>query len=232
MYQPLRTTRLYEQLADQLKERIVNNELKAGAQLPNERDLALQFQVSRTVVREAMKTLDKEGLIQIKPGRGTFVVYGSQQAVQNSLSTMLRFDTSNNWEDLIEIRELLEPAISALAAQRASPADIEAMQEAVDAMDGALQDVEGYIASDNQFHFQISKATKNALLGHLIEPIVGLLSEHRKRVFDSPNAPLHGQEHHKKILAAIRRQDVEGARQATLEHLIQVRQDSRSENGA
>ncbi len=70
MYQPLKNIRLYEQLAGQLRERILNLELKDGDQLPNERDLAMQFQVSRTVVREAMKTLDKEGLIQVRQDIG------------------------------------------------------------------------------------------------------------------------------------------------------------------
>ena len=72
-YLPIKSARLYEQMADQIKERIFNGELQEGDQLPNETELAERFGVSRTVVREAMKRLEQEGFVEVQRGRGTFV---------------------------------------------------------------------------------------------------------------------------------------------------------------
>ena len=90
-YQPVKSPRLYEQLADQIKERIFHNELKEGQQLPNETELAERFQVSRTVVREAMKRLEQEGFVEVQRGRGTFVVYHAADAVRQSLGNLMEF---------------------------------------------------------------------------------------------------------------------------------------------
>jgi len=80
MYTPLQATKLYEQIVAQIREQIINSQLKDGDRLPNEQMLAEQFGVSRTVVREAIKTLAKEGLVEVWHGRGTFIIDGTSQA--------------------------------------------------------------------------------------------------------------------------------------------------------
>src|SRR6202043_1295419 len=85
VYKLVRTSRLYEQIVQQIEESIVKGTLKAGDQLPAERDLAQRFGVSRTAVREAVKTLREKGLVEAYSGRGTFVTNGTSQAVRQSL---------------------------------------------------------------------------------------------------------------------------------------------------
>ena len=77
MYQPIQSERLYERIVDQIESRIVAGDLKVGDQLPAERELAEQFTVSRTAVREAIKALREKGLVEIRLGRGTFVTNGA-----------------------------------------------------------------------------------------------------------------------------------------------------------
>jgi DNA-binding FadR family transcriptional regulator len=226
MYQTIQPSRLFEQMAGQIRERILHNDIQIGERLPNEHELAEQFGVSRTVVREAMKTLEKEGLVQVQPGRGTFVIYGTEQAIKDSLNNLIRFEQSSDWSSLTEVREILEPAIAALAAERADPQHIESLIKAVNTMDEFMEDADAYINADNDFHLLLAKATGNTLLICLVEPIVGLLTEQRKRIFVTRGGPQRGQQHHKAILEAIQRHNSKAARQACLEHLEQINQDS------
>ena len=226
MYTPLQSSRLYEQMASQIKDRIVRNEIKVGELLPNERDLAIQFGISRTVVREAIRSLEKEGLVQVRPGRGTFVINHSQQAVRDSLNTLISFDQSDNLENLLEVRTLLEPGIAELAAKRATVEQIAALKATIEAMDAAMDDTEKYIAADNDFHLILARATGNDLLMNLVEPIVGLLTQQRRKIFLVNGGAQRGQVHHKKILDAIQEHKKENARLEMILHLAQVRQDS------
>lgn len=226
-YQPLKSQRLYEQLTNNIKTQIMKGELVSGNQLPNERELSENFGVSRTVVREAMKALAQEGLIEVRPGRGTYVVYQTLDAVKRSLGNLGMFEKEEHWSDLVEVRELFEPGIAYLAAQRATPADILAITEAVETMETAFEDANIYIAADNRFHNSLARATGNKLIASLLDPIIELLIEQRRYVFKSKHGgPRAGQVFHKRILKEIKEKNAEGARQAMIEHLQQVRRDT------
>ena len=88
--EPLSALRLYEQLAERIRQNILSGALKPGDKLPTERILAEDYGVSRTVVREAVKALKQEGLIEIKAGLGTFVVDGAGRAFSQSLGSLKR----------------------------------------------------------------------------------------------------------------------------------------------
>lgn len=225
-YQPLKSTRLYEQMADQIKERIFSGELQEGDQLPNETELAERFGVSRTVVREAMKRLEQEGFVEVQRGRGTFVVYRAADAVRQSLGNLMEVDRNGNWQALVEVRELLEPGIAALAAQRAGEEHIAEMRAAVEIMDRSMDDADAYIQADNAFHLALARATGNALLMTLIEPMMDLLSAQRTLIFRAPRGPQDGQEHHKCILRAIELHDAEAAQACMESHMRQIRRDT------
>jgi DNA-binding FadR family transcriptional regulator len=187
--------------------------------------LAEQFQASRTAVREAMKTLAQKGLVDMRPGRGTIVIDGTTQAMRHSLGLMMRVGQAGGSDELVEVREILEPEIAALAAARAKQDYVAAMQEAVNVMDASLDDVDSYIAADNDFHRALAKATQNSLILAIVDSIVGLLSEQRKHIFAVKGGPERGQIHHKHVLDAILRHDPEAARIAMRAHLQQVRAD-------
>src|SRR5512136_427194 len=103
-YQVIQSERLYEKIVEQIKGRIVSGELKIGDHLPSERELAEQFQVSRTAVREAVKALSEKGLVQVRPGRGTFITNGTSQAVRQSLGIMMKIGQAGGTRDLVEVR--------------------------------------------------------------------------------------------------------------------------------
>ena len=104
MYKTVRTSRLYEQIVQQIEESVLKGELKAGDQLPAERDLAQRFGVSRTAVREAVKALREKGLVEAYSGRGTFITDGTSQAIRQSLGLMVKIGQPNGSTHLAEVR--------------------------------------------------------------------------------------------------------------------------------
>jgi GntR family transcriptional repressor for pyruvate dehydrogenase complex len=228
LYKVIQASRLYEQIVQQIEESILSGELKEGSQLPAERDLAKQFGVSRTAVREAIKALQEKGLVDAFPGRGTFVTSGTFNSMRRSLDQIIRSGETDGGAYLVEVREILEPEIAALAAFRATDQDLAAMKDAVEVMDQAGQDSDAFIEADLDFHLALAEAAGNPIVLSLIDSIVGLLREQRLRIFRIRGGPERGQHHHKRILDAVKRRDTQGARAAMQAHLSQVREDSRN----
>lgn len=248
MYTPVQTERLFERIVEQIEARVRAGELKVGDQLPSERELAEQFQVSRTAVREAIKTLREKGLVQILPGRGTFIINGASRAMRQSLGLLTR-PGAEGASHLVEVREILEPEIAALAALRAGPEHLSSLRQAVQTMEAALEAshtlaagehpaqrdgnvrtqaalaADLFVEADLDFHLALAEATQNAVIPALIDSIVELLREERKRTALSTAGMGHGQQHHRLILQAVERRDPEAARSAMHAHLRQVRED-------
>lgn len=226
-YTPIQSLKVFEQVALQIEQRILDGELHSGDRLPTERELAEQFHVSRTAVREALKILAQKGLVDMRPGRGTIVIDGAPQALQHSLGLVMRLKLGEvgGSNSLVEVREILEVEIAALAAARATEQDVSALDEAVQTMDESLRDADAFIAADNQFHEALARATQNTLILALVNSIVNLLSEQRKQIFATEGGPQRGQVHHKSILASVVNHDPEAARAAMRAHLQQVRED-------
>src|SRR3970040_2789036 len=91
MYLPIQSERLYERIVSQIEQRIEAGDLKVGDQLPSERELAEQFTVSRTAVREAVQALRQKGLVEIRLGRGTFITNETTDTIRNSLGMFMKF---------------------------------------------------------------------------------------------------------------------------------------------
>src|SRR5450759_1441807 len=180
MYVPIQSVKVFEQVAEQIEKRILDGELRSGDRLPTERDLAEQFHVSRTAVREAMKILAQRGLVDMRPGRGTIVIDGAPKAMQHSIGLVkkLKLGEVGGSDNLVEVREILETEIAALAAARATEKEIAALQEAVRVMDECLNDADAFIAADNQFHQALAKATQNTLILILVDSIVTVSYTH------------------------------------------------------
>jgi len=228
VYKIVQSSRLYEQIVEQIEQSVQKGDLKPGDQLPAERELAQQFGVSRTAVREAVKALREKGLVEAYPGKGTFITSGSSNPMRQSLDRMLKSGQTDATSSLVEVREILEPEIAALAALRATEENLNSLREAVAVMDAAKRDPDAYIEADLDFHLELAEAAANPLILSLIDSIVGILREQRMRIFEVDGGPDRGQHHHKKILEAMEHQDAQGAREAMRAHLRQVREDSPS----
>jgi GntR family transcriptional repressor for pyruvate dehydrogenase complex len=175
LYKVIQTSRLYEQIVQQIEASILKGVLKPGDQLPAERDLAQQFGVSRTAVREAVKALREKGLLEALHGRGTFIKDGTSKAVRQSLDLMIKIGQPDGSIHLAEVREILEPEIAALAATRIEEQHFAMMREAIAMMDNSLtDDPEAFIEGDLDFHLALAEAAANPLILSLLDSIVGL----------------------------------------------------------
>jgi GntR family transcriptional repressor for pyruvate dehydrogenase complex len=225
MYEEVHYGRLYEQIVDQVEGRILSGELKPGDKLPPERELAKQFGVSRTAVREAIKALSQKGLIAVYPGRGTFVIDSTSLAVRDSIDMLIKIGRMDGITALVEVREILEPGIAALAATRATSDQIATMQEAVDTMENAMGDPHTFVEADLDFHLALAQATNNALIPALLDSLADLLREHRMRAATVEGALERGQPYHKQIIEAVKNRDEVAARETMRSHLKQIRSD-------
>ncbi len=231
MYTAVRASRLYQQIVEQIEQSIRAGQLKPGDQLPAERELAEQFGVSRTAVREAVKTLCEKGLVEASPGRGTFVIDDISHPVRQSLALMVNLSRPEDAASLEDVRAILEPEIAARAAARAEDRHIVQLREALAGMEANLESADAFIEADLDFHLALAEAAQNPLVLALIDSIVGLLREQRMRVFGSQFGPTHGVEYHRRILEAVERRDADEARRQMRMHLEQVTVDSQPDAG-
>jgi GntR family transcriptional repressor for pyruvate dehydrogenase complex len=219
-----RRTRLRDRAADQLLEMVISGGLKAGERLPAERELCAHLGVSRTVVREALNLLEARGLISIEHGRGAVVSGGNPRAVRDTLGLLLRVQPKALWE-LLEIRRILEVEVAGLAAERAGPDDVEAMQLQIDRMRESIDAPEGYVDADVEFHSLLARGTRNEVLLTMLEPVVDLLRASRRVSAARPGNALRALGEHEQILRRVEAGDAGGAREEMRAHLAKTAED-------
>ncbi|MGH2969534.1 MAG: FadR/GntR family transcriptional regulator, partial [Solirubrobacteraceae bacterium] len=152
-------------LAEQLRNKILDGELAPGAMLPNERALAEETSLSRTAVREALRILEIDGLVATRPGRngGTVVRRPDAFAVAHSLDVFIR-GRRVRFQDVLEVREEIEPICARLAAERRLASDLELLDGATAAVRDAFDDVPAFLTTNVEWHVAIAQASHNELL--------------------------------------------------------------------
>ena len=219
-----KTRKLPEQVADKLREMIIQEEMKTGSKLPAEAELMVRFGVSRSTVREAVKILQTEHIVDIRQGQGTFLC-AMPGLADDPLG--LRFaDQEDLIGKLLETRLLIEPSVAALAAQRRQESHLNEMKNLLDKMDSAYLHGENYTPFDFEFHSVVAQCTGNEVLMRLLPTIHESIRagyQHTKRVEGSYQ---RASQCHLEMYRAIADRDSERARQAAQRHMIQTMHDS------
>ena len=205
---------LHHQVVNEIGSQIVRGTIKPGEMLPNEEALCEQLGVSRTVVREAVRVLMSKGLVQPRPRVGTVVC--PRRAWNLLDEDVLRWEYESGpgpdfLRNLIEVRQIIEPAAARLAALRATPEEQAAIQAAYMVLAESVDDPAAYIQADMDFHAAIFSACHNELLEQLARTISIALRASRKTTVQIPHGgretlPMHGD-----VMQAILRRDTEGA---------------------
>ncbi|GMQ94154.1 MAG: transcriptional regulator GlcC [Acidimicrobiia bacterium] len=215
---------LAEQVADRITQLIVDGDLSAGDRLPPEVDLASQMGVSRTALREGMRTLEAKGLLEIQPGVGTIVrEFGHDQLVQPLSLYVEVSDGAVSFEEFHAVRVILETEVAALAAGAASDADVELLREYMTEMERNVDDIDAFAANDAGFHESLAKIASNPLFGLLIGALRALLEDHIREVAGQVDPVTDILPYHAAILEAVEARDVEAARRAMEDHLTKVK---------
>jgi GntR family transcriptional repressor for pyruvate dehydrogenase complex len=224
MLRAIKKIRIHEEVETQIHELIRQGKLKAGDQLPSERELAETFKVSRTSVREALRTLETKGLIISRTGMGNFVADLPIEALIAPLAKLL-IEEKTALADIFELRKLIEPHIAALAAERATNKDINRMKRILARQGEAVNRGETSVEADAELHFAIGQATQNQALEKLVSGLMEILSQSREESLQTPDRRRASIESHRKILSAIERHDKTRAQKAMFHHIEQVEEN-------
>ena len=219
--EPVRSTRIYEEIVRQIRMLIADGHLKSGDRLPPERDLAERFRVSRTSVREAMRALESRGLIGIRPGEGAFVREVSIETLVEPLALVI-LAQRETIVDLYEARRLLEPPIAALAARRATPEELSEMARILDQQAAEVAAGRTGLVQDAAFHTALAHSTHNRAITRIVTTLMDLLAQSREESLSIPGRPVRSHGDHRRVLAAVESRDARRAEQSMLTHLVGV----------
>lgn len=194
---------------------LMSDELTQGQRLPSERDLSDLFGVGRSAVREALKALSFIGLVEIRPGSGTFVQSPDAVLLPQVFEWGLLLG-EQRIGDLIEIRRMLEVGIAGLAADRRDEAALERLRGCVDVMRDASSDK--FVDADMSFHLTLAESTGNPILSDILSSIQSLLRVWISRVVTTRGVE-DMVEQHRRVLKAIEAQDSAAAEEAMKSHM-------------
>jgi len=214
-----RQTRLSDQVVEQIQDLIKRGELHLGDRLPPERELAQQFNVSRTVIREAVRSLAARDLLEVRRGSGAHVSLPDASTVAESMGLILRLTSSADpFREVFEVRSLLEVEVAGLAAERATEVELADLEEQLAAMTHTA-DREAAAEADVEFHAQLARATHNGLFLILLDSVSDIMLEVRRRSLAVPGNKDRAIHDHSLILERVRARDAAGARSAMATHL-------------
>jgi len=219
-FETIRRNKVYEEVARQL-ERIILKKLHPGDKLPSERELAESLGVSRSSIRDAIRSLELMGLVEPRQGAGTVVREISADVLMNPLTNVLRHKMELVGE-LLDFRKMLEPPLAARAATHASEEEIEEMDEILRRQEAKLQRGEPAIEEDSEFHYSIAMASGNSVVLKVLDVLMDLLRDTRERSLQLEGRPQKSVAGHRRVLAAIKRRDAEAAKAAMRRHIEDV----------
>jgi GntR family transcriptional repressor for pyruvate dehydrogenase complex len=226
--EPIHRGNMVEETVQRLESCIFAGTLAAGEQLPPEGRLAETIGVSRTVIREAMRNLAARGLIEVSQGKPARVRPADPEQVSLALHTFLQRG-GHPLLHLIEVRIPLETEIAALAAVRATPAQIAQLEEN-NAYLAETKTLADGVEADLCFHRLLAEATGNPVFGLLLKTLGDLMKQSRETTFERTGVPA-AYDGHQEITAAVRRADSEAARGAMLRHLFRAKGDLQGSQG-
>jgi len=216
--------RAYEDIVQQILDLIQNGKLKSGDQLPSERELTEAFKVSRTTVREAIRTLESMKLLQCRQGDGNYILASSEEALIQPLAAAL-FHANDDIRDIFYIRKIIEPHIAHLAAENATPQEIEELEKILHEHELCIGRGESFLETDTQFHGCLARAAKNRVMERLLIALVDLLRQSREVYLEEDEREKRARrslEGHRRILAAIKGSQCDVALRSMLRHLDDI----------
>ena len=216
---------LSKQVAEIISRKITSGEFSKNTYLPPERELGKAIGVSRTVIREAIKSLESCAMVQVERGKGVLVIDAQEQHLSQSIKRLLK-NRGHVVQHLMEFRYILEVAVAGLAADRRTQANLTAMKRWLQIMRENPGEPTGYVDADVEFHNEIMRASQNPTLLLLLEPVSDLLRDSRIASFSgADDVRLRAVEKHEEILRLIEKRNAEGARLAMAKHLSNTAYD-------
>jgi GntR family transcriptional repressor for pyruvate dehydrogenase complex len=219
-FEVVRRNKVYEEVAKQI-ERLILKKLKPGDKLPSERELAEILQVSRSSIRDAIRSLELVGLVEPRQGAGTIVRERSAESSVNPFTDTLK-RRQELVTELLDFRKMLEPSLAARAAVHVSPEEILEMEEILRRQEEKQKLGDAAVDEDQEFHYSVALASDNSVVLKVLDVLMDLLRDTRARSLQLEARPQKSLAGHRRILAAIKRHDAEAAKSAMRRHLEDV----------
>lgn len=211
-------------VARQIVDDITREGLGEGDRLPTETELRERYQVGRGTLREAMRFLESQGVVQLRPGPRGGALIGRPDAEPLATSLLLALQFNNApFEQILDARLALEPLLARLAAQHITGERLAAVERSVAAMGDSLDgDLADYIDANSAFHLEIARASENVLYGFLIEALMGILDGTRAGVDYPPVRRRAVLRAHTRIYQALEAQDGDRSEAAMAAHMKEM----------
>jgi GntR family transcriptional repressor for pyruvate dehydrogenase complex len=224
-----KSQKVYQIIFNQIKDSFQNGELKPGSKLPPERELATRYSVSRTSIREALRVLESNGVVEVRHGDGTFIRASEMEALLEKLTDSIYKVDEKFLYEMLEVRMVLEAECAYAAAQKATSEDLENLRNCLDQMAKSEDNEElGYL-TDSQFHLYIAQATHNSIFMKLIQTLreqmkntIRICRHYRFKQAGQFQATL---DEHKEIYLAIALKDSQRAKQLMQQHIHHIRKE-------
>lgn len=219
--QPVLKPRLHDQISEQLNHLIAEGLLKPGDRLPPERDLAERFKVSRNSVRDALRTLEARGLVEVRQGDGAYIRETNPAEMYRVMIEVLA-SKKETIREIMEVRHIIEPGVAYYAAQNATPQGLQRLAEILQRQEEKAALGDPGVEDDSQFHYTIAQMTGNGFLMRLLQLINDSLAETRDLILRYPDTQSATRLGHRQIVKALSERNPEAARQAMLAHIKEV----------
>lgn len=231
LFTPVETQRACEVIYEQIKEKILNGELKPGDKLPSERAMMDMLHRSRPSVREALRMLERGGFIRIVPGsRGAMILEPSTNGIEQSLSNLMRSKKITT-KEMADYRRINDVVVSEWAAKRRTEEDVAAINAILDKAEQATGDYRRFVALDPEFHYLIAQAAKNEVACIMTQVLSASMQESLNVRMEQLSEVERKKrcekilQRHKTIAQAIAEGDSAKAKEMTSKHLDDMRHD-------
>jgi GntR family transcriptional repressor for pyruvate dehydrogenase complex len=220
-FRAVRRGRVYEEVVRQIQDFIASGQLKPGDRLPPERELAQRLEVSRSSLRDAIRTLELVGLVRSRQGEGTVICDVSPESLLGPLSAALgrKRELVN---ELLDVRRMIEPRLAARAAAHATPEQIARLEDALHRQGLKLKRQESAVEEDSEFHYTIALAARNQVVLKIVDMLMDLLRDSREGGLQVAGRLERSFKGHRRILRAIRLHDTRAAEAAMRRHLREI----------
>jgi GntR family transcriptional repressor for pyruvate dehydrogenase complex len=221
LIEPIKKTRIAEEVADRIRMLVLDGTFPAGRPLPSERLLRGRFAVSRGSIRDALRMLEMIGLLETRHGQGTFPQELTVDRLVAPLASVMTYRQDLR-DELMDVRRMFEPAVASAAATRATDEDFADLQRILETQRRKLKTGRSAIVEDTAFHAALARSTRNRVVVSIMATLNDLLVESRTLALKQKGRPERSIEGHEAVVAALRCRDAEGAARAMYKHIDQI----------
>lgn len=215
---PLERTSPTAEIARRIVAQVSGGHLKPGARLPSERQLAESLGTGRSSIREAIAALDLLGILEVRPGAGTFIREATSELLPESIEWGLMLGQQRTL-DLVEARRYIETVLASLAAERATPTGVAKLRLCFDRMEQNVRRPEKFVKADVAFHLQLATMADNSILSDILRSIRALLEVWIRRAVDGEDDLYPTLDEHRGVLHAVEAHDPAAAEEAMRAHM-------------